>query len=234
MKTRPADPVRAVREVKPGRAWRGETGGVHLPGIPARVRGKQAGQVRSPAHYGRQTKAEEAARTEAGTTPEDARADCNGRRMAAERAARLLPIPCGSGEPGGAVAIPASGGSPVVQNSVPAQSAAAHLDETGAGPRPLVTHPSCCACVSGCSFRRQAPCGVTSKVRTVCSSFCKYGSVRGVAGNGHPYRNGCYRTATVRERFLRGRYRDAISFRHRRAALVSEGRGRRHGPQPLG
>ena len=32
--------------------------------------------------------------------------------------------------------------------------------------------------------------GVTSKVRTVCSSSCKYGSVRGVAGNGHPYRDG--------------------------------------------
>jgi len=27
-------------------------------------------------------------------------------------------------------------------------------------------------------------------VRTVCSGSCKYGSVRGVAGNGHPYRDG--------------------------------------------
>jgi hypothetical protein len=33
------------------------------------------------------------------------------------------------------------------------------------------------------------PEGVLSKVRTVCSSSCKYGSVRGVAGNGHPYRD---------------------------------------------
>jgi hypothetical protein len=31
---------------------------------------------------------------------------------------------------------------------------------------------------------------VKSKVRTVCSSSCKYGSVRGVAGGGHPYRDG--------------------------------------------
>src|SRR5437660_389015 len=56
--------------------------------------------------------------------------------------------------------------------------------------RPLVTHSSCRACVSGRSFRRQTPHGVTSKVRTVCSSSCKYGSVRGVAGNGHPYGDG--------------------------------------------
>ena len=33
---------------------------------------------------------------------------------------------------------------------------------------------------------------VISEVRTVCSSSCKYGSVRGVAGNGHPYRDGCH------------------------------------------
>jgi RNA-directed DNA polymerase len=52
------------------------------------------------------------------------------------------------------------------------------------------THSSCGACVSRCSFRRQTSSGVTSKVRTVCSSSCKYGSVRGVVGNGHPYRDG--------------------------------------------
>ena len=154
------------------------------------MREEQVGQVRGPADYGRQTKAEETARTEAGTTSEDARADCAGRRMAAERVARLLPIPCGTGESGGAVSIPAPGGAPVVQNAEPAQSTAAHLAEAGAGLRPLATHSSCCACVSGCSFRRQTSCDVASKVRTVCSSSCKYGSVRGVAGNGHPYRDG--------------------------------------------
>lgn len=42
----------------------------------------------------------------------------------------------------------------------------------------------------GFLFRRQIPSGVISKVRTVCSSSCKYGSVRGVAGNSHPYRDG--------------------------------------------
>src|SRR5580698_9913239 len=95
------------------------------------MREKQAGQVRSPAHYGRQSKAEEAAGTEAGTTPEDARADCKGRRMAAERATRLLPIPCGTGEPVDPRAISAPGGAPLVQNTEPAQSTAAYLGEAG-------------------------------------------------------------------------------------------------------
>src|SRR5580658_2659598 len=80
-----ANPIRAVCETEPGRAWRGKTGSVHLPGTPAHLREEQAGQVRSPAHYGRQTKAEETAGIEAGTPAEDARADCQGRRMAAER-----------------------------------------------------------------------------------------------------------------------------------------------------
>ena len=31
-----------------------------------------------------------------------------------------------------------------------------------------------------------------SKVRTVCGSSRKHGSVRGVAGNGHPYRDGSF------------------------------------------
>ena len=44
----------------------------------------------------------------------------------------------------------------------------------------------------GRSFRRQTFSDVTSKVRTVCSRSCKYGSVRGVAGNGHPYRDGAW------------------------------------------
>ncbi|MGH9668060.1 MAG: reverse transcriptase domain-containing protein [Bryobacteraceae bacterium] len=75
---------------------------------------KQAGQVRGPTHYGWQTKAEETAGTEAGATLANARAECGGRRMAAERATRLLPIPCGSGESVDPVPIPASGGSPLV------------------------------------------------------------------------------------------------------------------------
>jgi hypothetical protein len=83
--------IRFGRFAKLNRAERGEgtTGDVHLPGIPAYLREQQAGQVRSPADYGRQTKAEEAARAKAGTSPEDARADCAGRRMAAERAAAV-------------------------------------------------------------------------------------------------------------------------------------------------
>src|ERR1700740_1857441 len=110
--------------------------------------------------------------------------------LAAERAARLLPIPCGSGEPGDPVSISASGGPPQVQDTVPAKSTASHLEEAGSDLHPLVTHSSCCACLSGRSLRRQIPQGVPSEVRTVCSSSCKYGSVRGVAGNGHPYRDG--------------------------------------------
>jgi hypothetical protein len=74
---------------------------------------------------------------------------------------------------------------------VPSQSTTTYLEEAGSDLRPLAAHSSCSACLSGRSLRRQTPYGVTSKVRTVCSSSCKYGSVRGVAGNGHPYRDGC-------------------------------------------
>jgi RNA-directed DNA polymerase len=45
---------------------------------------------RGPTHNGRQTTAEETAGNQAGTALEDARADCGRRRMAAERATRLL------------------------------------------------------------------------------------------------------------------------------------------------
>jgi hypothetical protein len=190
MKRRHGDPVRAVRGIQPGRARRGETGGVHLPGIPAYLREKQVGQIRGPAHYGRQTKAEEAARVEAGTTLEDARADCAGRRMAAERTARLLPIPCDTRESSDPVPIPATGGAPLALDAVPAQSTATHLEQARSHLRSLAAQSSCGACVSGRSLRRQTPHGVTSKVRTVCGSSRKYGSVRGVAGNGHPYRDG--------------------------------------------
>jgi hypothetical protein len=89
------------------------------------------------------------------------------------------------------VPLSAPGGAPLVQNPVPSQSTTTYLEEAGSDLRPLAAHSSCSACLSGRSLRRQTPYGVTSKVRTVCSSSCKYGSVRGVAGNGHPYRDGC-------------------------------------------
>jgi RNA-directed DNA polymerase len=130
------DKTRLIRfgrfaSVQPGRAWRRETGVVHLPGAPAYLWEEQVGQVRSPAHHGRQSKAEEAAGTQAGTPAENAHADCAGRGMAAERAARLLPIPCGTGEPESAVWISETGGAPLVQNSEPAHSTTANLGEGG-------------------------------------------------------------------------------------------------------
>ncbi len=57
----PADPVRAFRPAEPGRTWRRETGVVHLSGLPAYMRGKQSGAIRSPAHYRRRATAEETA-----------------------------------------------------------------------------------------------------------------------------------------------------------------------------
>ncbi len=65
------------------------------------------------------------------------------------------------------------------------------LEEAGAGLGLLVAYSSRGACISGRSFRRQTPGGVTSKVRTVCSSSCKYGSVGGGGGRQrHSYRDG--------------------------------------------
>src|SRR6185369_12371631 len=106
------------------------------------------------------------------------------------------------GESGDPVAISAPCGAPLVQGAEPAQSKAANLGEAGADLRPLVTHSSNCAQVSGRSFRRQIPKGITSKVRTVCSRSCKYGSVRGVAGNGHPYRDGGSKCDHFPKRFV--------------------------------
>src|SRR5437763_1193003 len=68
-----ADPVRAIRPAEPGRTWRGETGGVHLSGLQACLRGEQSGAIRSPAHYRRRPTAEETASNQAGNPLEDAR-----------------------------------------------------------------------------------------------------------------------------------------------------------------
>src|SRR6202008_3413779 len=94
---------------EPGRTWGGETRVVHLSGLPACLCGEQSGAIRSPAHHRRRPTAEETAIHQAGNPPEDARTGSAGRRMAAKRTQRLLPIPRGSRESDGAGTIPATG-----------------------------------------------------------------------------------------------------------------------------
>ena len=63
-----------------------------------------------------------------------------------------------------------------------------------------------------------------SKVRTVCGSSRKHGSVRAVAGNGHPYRDG--RTGGVMSEAPRLKLRQAV-----RSLLAGNMRRKAHIPQ---
>src|SRR5256884_7140047 len=112
-----------------------------LPGgLPAAVRARA--RSRAPARRGHDLRA--GVRSEEHTSELQSRLQLvcrlllENKKMAAERAARLLPIPCGSGEPGGAGPISASGGAPLVDDSVPTRSAAAYLQEAGASLQPLI------------------------------------------------------------------------------------------------
>src|SRR5438094_136477 len=140
----PADPVRALRPAEPGRTWGRETGVVHLSGLQTHMCGEQSGAIRSPAHYRRRPAAEETAKHQAGTPSQEARPGGAGRRMAEERAQRLLPIPCSPGEPDGAETIPATGRPLMVPCAGTAQPKAAHLGETGETIRSLATRSTCC------------------------------------------------------------------------------------------
>ena len=83
-----------------------------------------------------------------------------------------------------------------------ARSTAANLEEARSHLHPLVTHSSCCACLSGRSLRRQIRKRIASKVRTVCSSSCKYGLCGGWLVTAIPTATAsfCYRTASVSDR----------------------------------
>ena len=65
---------------------------------------------------------------------------------------------------------------------------AQHVPDTDQGNKRVPGAVWCTQATLHVARRHDAP--RRSKVRTVCSSSCKYGSVRGVAGNGHPYRDG--------------------------------------------
>ena len=137
---------------------------------------EQSGAIRSPAHYRRRPTAEETAGDQAGTPSEDARAGGAGRRMAEERAERLLPIPCGSGKSDGAETFPATGRPLLV-------SCAGHSAAKG-GPlgkswgRYSITGYPCHTLFMtypDARFRRQPPRGGISEVRTVCGSAASTG-----------------------------------------------------------
>ena len=64
---------------------------------------------------------------------------------------------------------------------------AQHVPDTDQGNKRVPRAGWCTQATLNVARRHDAP--RRSKVRTVCSSSCKYGSVRGVAGNGHPYRD---------------------------------------------
>jgi hypothetical protein len=53
---------------------------------------------------------------------------------------------CDTRESSDPVAIPAAGGAPLVQDTVPAQSTATHLEQARSPLRPLAPPSSCCAC----------------------------------------------------------------------------------------
>jgi hypothetical protein len=152
--------------------------------------GEQSGAIRSPAHYRRRLKAEETAKHQAGTPSQDARPGGAGRRMAEERAQRLLPIPCSPGESDRADAIPATGRRYWSMR----WDSAAKGGPTGKSrgnysikwlPAPHVVHE-----FPDARFHAKPSCGGISEVRTVCGSAASTSLCAGVAGNGHPYRDG--------------------------------------------
>ena len=80
-----------------------------------------------------------------GTPSADARAGSAGRRMAAKRTQRLLPIPCSPREPDGAVTIPTTGRTLLVPCAGTAQPKAAHLGNAGQNLRSMATRSTRCS-----------------------------------------------------------------------------------------
>src|SRR5262249_49150860 len=98
--------------------------------------------------------------------------------------ARLLQLSCGTGKPRQPRHAPGAGAQPVVAYSVPSQSEAPALGTHAHTRWALASATASAPSLPGSSLCRHA-----SAIRTGCANKRSSGSVRGVLGDWHPYRD---------------------------------------------